>query len=180
MTTALPGRMHISKVLSAFSGLAALSAIGLTLWYVFGDLQNPLPSAFLSGFGEAAPIFRWPFGLLCYLGSGAALALMFLAASRITLVGWSQFIAEEKEKSVKARKAAVRPVGTLVAVSVENSRFLDSATSMIETTNGFYRVFGKVHCAAKGEQVTIQKDYSLSPFGLEWLCFAGQKYQLTK
>lgn len=172
--------MHkqFSQALSVLSGLSALSALGLTLWYLFGDLPNPLPPLFLSGFGEAAPIFRWPFGLLCYLIAGAMLSFFFLAASRIVLVGWSQYIAEEKEKSVQAKKAAVRQAGTLVAVSIENSGFLDSDTSMIETSRGFYRVFGKVDIATKGEAVTIRKDSGI--FGFEMLRLAGKDYQLTK
>lgn len=173
-------RKQFSQVLSMLGGISALSAVGLPLWYVFGDLPNPLPPAFLSELGVAAPIFRWPFGLLCYMVSGAVLSVLFLEASRIVLVGWTQFMSEEKEKSAKARQSAIRQAGTLMGVSVESNGFLDSATSMVETTDGFYRVFGRVHSVAKGEQVTIHKDDSLFPFNLDWLCFADQKYQLTR
>lgn len=173
-------RNLLSKILSIFVGATALATLGVTLWYVFGDLPNPLPTAILAGFGEVAFIIRWPAGLAVYAMTGALLMLAFQVSARVVLVGWSRFIAEEKERSAKEKKAAIRQAGTLVAVSVENGGFLDSATSMIETTDGFYRVFGKVHSVAKDAQVTIQKDDALFPVKLEWLCFAGQKYQLTK
>lgn len=171
----------IERLLSALVGVTALSYMGLGLWYVFGDLPNPLPPqvAVLPGLGFVGEAFRWLLGLACYLIAGAALITILHATSRIVLVGWAGFIAEEKEKSAEAKKAAIRPVGTLVAVSVEKVGFLDSATSMIETTEGFYRIFGKVNFAAKGEQVTIQKE-SRSILTIEWLRFAGEKYQLTK
>lgn len=172
-------RKQFSQALSMLGDIAALSAVGLTLWYIFGDLPNPLPPEFLSELGVAAPIGRWLLGLFCYLGLGAVLTVIFSAASRIVLVGWSEFVAEEREKSAKAKQAAISQAGTLVAVSVESNGFLDSATSMVETTEGFYRVFGRVDVAVKGEQVIIQKDSS-SIIGIEWLCFAGKKYQLTR
>lgn len=172
-------RKLLSTSLSALAGATALSVVGVTLWYVFGDLPNPLPPAFLAGFGAFAPIILWPFGLAFYMAIGVLLYLAFLASARIVLVGWSQFLAEEREKSAKAKKDSVREAGTLVAVSIENGGLLDSATSMIETTDGFYRVFGKVGMATKGVQVSIQKE-SRGLFNIEWLCLAGQKYQLTK
>lgn len=172
-------RKLLSKTLSALAGATAFSVVGVALWYVFGDLPNPLPAAILDGFGEFAPVIRWLFGLAAYMAIGALLHLAFQASARIVLVGWSQFLAEEREKSAKAKKAAVREVGTLIAVSVENRGLLDLATSMIETTEGFYRVFGEVDVATKGVHVTIKKG-SCGIFNIEWLCFSSNKYQLTK
>lgn len=172
-------RKLLSKTLSALAGATAFSVVGVALWYVFGDLPNPLPAAILDGFGEFAPVIRWLFGLAAYMAMGALLHLAFLASARIVLVGWSQFIAEEREKFAKAKKEAIREVGTLISVSVENGGLLDMATTMIETSEGFYRVFGKVGVATKGVHVTIQKE-SRGVLHIEWLCLAGQKYQLTK
>lgn len=171
-------RELLSKTFSALAGVAALSVVGIALWYVFGDLPNPLPTAFLAELGELAPVIRWPVGLAAYMAIGSLVILAFLASARIVLVGWSQFIAEEREES-KAKNGVIREVGTLIAISVENGGVLDSATTMIETTEGFYRVFGKVDIATKGTQVTLQKDLH-GLFNIKWLCFAGHKYQLTK
>ena len=171
----------IARCLTTLAGVAAVSCIGIALWYIFGDLPNPLPdqAAASSVLEIVVQPFRWLLGLACYLIPGAASVTILLAASRIVLVGWAGFIAEEKEKSAAAEKAAIRQVGALVAVSAENVGFLDSAASMVETTDGFYRVFGKVAFATKGEPVTIHKE-SRGILTIEWLCFAGQKYQLTK
>ena len=172
-------RTTIARFVSALADVTTLSCVGLAFWYVFGGLPNLLPIRGTDFLGLVMPPIDWLLGLAIYMFAGGVLILIFKAVSRIVLVGWDRFIVEEKEQSAASKKAAIRQVGTLVTVSTETAYFLDSSTSMIETTEGFYRVFGKIDSAAKGESVTIQKE-SRGFFTLEWLCFAGKKYQLTK
>lgn len=172
-------RKNLSQVFSVLGSIAALGMVVAALWYVFGDLPNPLPQETLAGLGVIAPAFRWLFGLGVYVVGCGLVAMLCLAASRIALVGWKQFLEVEREQAARAKKEAIRDVGTLVAVSVENNGLLDSATSMIETTNGFYRVFGRVDVATKGTQVTIRKE-SRGFFTIRWLCLNGRQFQMTK
>lgn len=148
-------------------------------WYIFGDLANPVPKGLFSEADFFAPMIRWFLGLVAYVLSGCLICLSCSALARITLVGWRQFIAEEKEKAAIAKKEAIREVGSLIAVSVDSGGLFDSATTMIETTEGFYRVFGKIDVARKGEKITIRKEFD-GMFGFEFLSLAGKEYQLTK
>lgn len=172
-------RKILSQTFSTLSAIAAIGMVVAVLWYVFGDLPNLLPKEFLSEFGVASPIFRWLFGLAAYMVVGTLTTLLFLAASRIVLVGWVRFLEEEQEKSSRAKKEAIREAGTLIAISIDSGGLLDSATTMIETTDGFYRVFGRVDIAPKGAKVTIQKE-SRGLFNIKWLCLSGKQYQMTQ
>lgn len=89
-------RKLLSKILSILARCSALASFGVVLWYIFGDLTNPLPRQFLGGFGEFAPFARWPFGLVFYMATGIFCSFVFYASARIVLVGWSQFIVEER------------------------------------------------------------------------------------
>ena len=171
-------KVIISRLLAVCVVVAAFTNVGLFFWYVFGNLPNPLPQhlADLVGLGAMS---WWMLGLASYIFTCSAVALMFLASSRIVLLGWAGFWAEEKEKSVEAKKAAVSTVGTLVAVSDVTVGLFDSATTLIETSEGYFQVFGTIDSAQKGAQVTIQREFRII-FTIEWLCFAGKKYQLCK
>lgn len=118
-------------------------------------------------------------GVYLCLGTSVFSLVVGQAAAKVAVVGWRQFFKEEEENAARAKIAATREVGTLIAVSMENGGILNSATSMIETTDGFYRVFGEVDVAAKGEQVIIRKEYR-GAFGFEMLRLAGKDYQLTR
>lgn len=144
-------RKLISQVLAFLGFGAAIFAVIAVPWYIFGDLPNPLPQPLLAETWAFPSALRWMSGLVAYIAAGCIVTLVCMVSSRILLVGWTQFIAEEKAKAAKAKKEAIREAGTLMSVSVDSGGVLDSATSMIETTNGFYRVFGKVDVATKGE-----------------------------
>lgn len=167
-------RKYCSWMFSVLSGLAALSGLVLTFWYVFGNLPNPFRSSMFPAFEEAARIFLWPFGLALYLAVFVALSEIFRSASRIALVGLSLFITEEKDKSALEKKMAVRHVGKLVSVVVNTDG------SIIETTDGFYRVYDKVVMAKKGESVTIRKESRGLFFNFEMMSLSGKEYHLTK
>lgn len=169
----------ISKIFSFLAGLSGLSGIILTFGFVFGELPNPLPAALFANAWAAGPIFRWITGLSCITLGSMVITGLFIASSKIILVGWSQFIADEKEIAVQEKKANTRLVGELISVQADHDSSNDTDTSIVETTEGFYRVHGKVSMASKGEAVTIRTK-SRGFFSFKMVCLDGREYQLVE
>lgn len=166
-------------MLSILAGLSALTYVILTLWYVFGDLPNPLPIALFANVWVAGPTFRWLLGLICITLVCIPITGLFIATSRIVLVGWSQFIAEEKEIADQEKQTSTRQIGELVSVQADHGNSSYSDTSIVETTKGYYRVHGKVSKAKKGEPVTIRTKSTVY-FRFEMVCLDGKEYQLAE
>ena len=107
-------RKLLSNALATLGVGVAITGFAMALWYVFGDLPNPLPSFPHETLKPEASslmwVFLWPVdllkylgGLATYLGVGAVLGLILMKASRLVLLGWPQFVAEIKEISSRLR-----------------------------------------------------------------------------
>jgi hypothetical protein len=138
-----------------------------------------LPTSDLYPFGWLANLLYYLLGISVWFVLGGVILNVGESASRIIDIGFEQYRADVKEAKRLEGMDANRDVGTLISLVHQDNGILNSKTSTIETTVGFYRVFGIVPSATKGEPVTIQKDNRLS-FEFEWLCIANKRYQIKK
>lgn len=172
---------YLQRPIELLSMLAGLYIMWQAVRFCYGEVSIfwMIKPEDESAFWLIEIMFYYLGGITLWICAGMLIMQTGQVAAGVVSVGWRQFIKDEKENAARAKIAATREVGTLIAVSVENAGILNSATSMIETTNGFYRVFGKVDVAAKGEQVIIRKE-NIGAFSFEMLQLAGKDYQLTK
>lgn len=167
--------------INLLSVLAGLYVMWQAVRFCYGEVSIPwmIKPEDQSPLWFIGIMFYYLGGITLWISAGILIMKTGQVAERVVSVGWRQFFKEEKENAARAEIAATREVGALIAVSVENGGILNSATSMIETTDGFYRVFGKVDVAAKGEQVIIRKE-DRGAFSFEMLRLAGKDYPLTR
>lgn len=172
----------LAALFGIFIALASYALGYIPNLFLIGLKSHGVETEFLTSSGSAIgwliSAIVWFCGASLYLLCGVALNMFLVALARIIEVGWKQYRVETKEQAAEEIKAAVIDAGEVVAITIDRGGFLDSTQSTVETSKGFYRVFGSVGSVSKGAKVVIEKD-RLGPFKMNQLCVDGKKYKIT-